>query len=41
MLFLGNIHRPDINYKELTDLSLRFLPIVDTSKKYSAPKQDY
>lgn len=28
MLFLGNIHRPSINYKELQDLSLRFLPNV-------------
>lgn len=26
MLFLGNIKKPEIPYKELTDLSLRFLP---------------
>lgn len=31
MLFLGNVSKPDVNYKELTDLSLRFLPFVDTS----------
>jgi len=28
MLFLGNVHKPDINYKELSDLSLRFLPYL-------------
>lgn len=28
MLFLGNIHKPDIPYQELEDLSLRFLPYV-------------
>lgn len=28
MLFFGNIHRPDINYKELNDLSLRFVPKI-------------
>ena len=28
MLFLGNVHKPDIPYKELTDLSLRFLPYL-------------
>ena len=26
MLFLGNVHKPDIPYNELQDLSLRFLP---------------
>ena len=26
MLFLGNVKKPEIPYKELTDLSLRFLP---------------
>jgi hypothetical protein len=25
MLFLGNVHKPDIPYKELADLSLHFL----------------
>lgn len=28
MLFMGNIHKPDIPYEELADLSLRFLPYV-------------
>ena len=28
MLFLGNIHKPNIPYKELADLSLRFLPTL-------------
>ena len=28
MLFLGNVHKPDVPYKELYDLSLRFLPYI-------------
>ena len=28
MLFLGNVHKPEIPYKELQDLSLRFLPYL-------------
>jgi len=28
MLFLGNVHKPDIPYEELADLSLRFLPYL-------------
>lgn len=28
ILFLGNVHKQEIPYKELTDLSLRFLPYV-------------
>lgn len=28
MLFLGNVHKPNIPYKELQDLSLHFLPYV-------------
>ena len=28
MLFLANVHKPDIPYDELTDLSLRFLPYL-------------
>jgi hypothetical protein len=28
MLFLGNVHKPDIPYKELADLSLHFLPFL-------------
>ena len=30
MLFLGNVHKPDIPYEELRDLSLRFLPKLKT-----------
>ena len=33
MLFLANVHKPDIPYTELQDISLRFLPSVD-NKKY-------
>ena len=42
MLFLGNVHKPDIPYNELQDLSLRFLPYlkqeeyaVDVDQNYS------
>ena len=28
MLFLGNVHKPNISYKELQDLSLHFLPYL-------------
>jgi hypothetical protein len=28
MLFLANVHKPDIPYVELQDLSLRFLPYL-------------
>ena len=28
MLFLGNVHKPEIPYKELADLSLHFLPYL-------------
>ena len=42
MLFLGNVHKPDIPYNELQDLSLRFLPYlkqeeyaVDIDQNYS------
>lgn len=28
MLFLANVHKPDIPYQELSDLSLRFLPYL-------------
>lgn len=42
MLFLGNVHKPDISYNELQDLSLRFLPYlkqeeyaVDVDHNYS------
>ena len=32
MLFLGNVHKPEIPYKELQDLSLHFLPYVKNEK---------
>lgn len=33
MLFLGNVNKPKIDYTELADLSLRFVPYLNTSKK--------
>lgn len=39
-LFMANVHKPDIPYKELTDLSLRIFPVVDT-KPYTIPNRDY
>lgn len=30
-LFFGNLEMPDINYKELTDISLRFCPVIATT----------
>lgn len=34
MLFLGNIQKPEIPYRELEDLSLRFLPYLNDSESY-------
>nr|DAH12185.1 MAG TPA: hypothetical protein [Caudoviricetes sp.]DAV60173.1 MAG TPA: hypothetical protein [Caudoviricetes sp.] len=34
MLFLANVHKPEIPYNELADLSLRFLPYLK-QEKYS------
>jgi hypothetical protein len=41
MLFMANVHKPNLPYKELEDLSLRFLPhlheesyIVNINEKY-------
>lgn len=31
MLFLGNIHKPDINYVDLKDISLRILPTLNVT----------
>lgn len=39
-LFLANVHKPDIPYKELADLSLRIFPTVAT-KPYTLPSRDY
>lgn len=33
-LFLGNIQKPEIPYKEFEDLSLRFLPFLNDSEDY-------
>lgn len=33
-LFLGNIQKPEIPYKEFEDLSLRFLPFLNDSEEY-------
>lgn len=35
MLFLGNVHKADVDYKELQDLSLRFLPYLSL-KQYKS-----
>lgn len=32
--FLGNVSRAEIDYKELTDISLHFCPYLNTDKKY-------
>lgn len=40
MLFMGNVHKADINYVELSDISLRFTPTV-TTKAYSKPGHEY
>lgn len=39
-LFLANVHKPDIPYKELSDLSLRIFPTV-AIKPYTIPYHDY
>lgn len=41
MLFLGNIHKPDIPYKELEDLSLHFLPYLKQETYQMEMDQDY
>lgn len=40
-LFLGNVHRPDISYQELTDLSLRFLPYIESASYPLQMDADY
>lgn len=35
MLFFGNVIKPEINYKELTDISLRFLPYINIDEDYT------
>lgn len=41
MLFLGNVSNPDIEYKELTDLSLHFLAELNTSNNIGRVDKDY
>lgn len=43
MLFLGNVDRPKLEYEDMADCALRFLPCVDTSKVYNVSqiKSDY
>ena len=41
ILFLGNVVKPEVNYKELTDISLRFLPQIHTEKYPLQIDQDY
>ena len=40
-LFLGNIHKPDIPYKDLTDISLRFVPQAEIITYNPEIDQDY
>lgn len=41
MLFLGNVSNPSIEYKELTDLSLHFLPELNIENTIGKVDQDY
>ena len=41
MLFLGNVHKPDIPYIELQDLSLRFLPYLKQENYQMDMDEDY
>lgn len=41
MLFLANVHKPDIPYNELSDLSLRFLPYLKQETYTVDIDQDY
>lgn len=41
MLFLGNVHKPDIPYVELQDLSLRFLPYLEEEQYPLIMDQEY
>lgn len=34
MLFLGNVDRPKIQYEDLADCALRFLPVLNTQEEY-------
>lgn len=41
MLFFGNIQNQNLNYDELSDLSLRFCATPDCSKSYNVVSQNY
>ena len=41
MLFLGNVHKPDIPYQELADLSLHFLPYLKQENYQMDMNQEY
>lgn len=41
MLFLGNVDKPTIPYKELTDLSLRMYPMISNDKNIGLLDKDY
>lgn len=41
MLFLGNVSNPEIEYKELTDLSLHFLPELNDSNNIGKVDKEY
>lgn len=41
MLFLGNVTNPEIEYKELTDLSLHFLAELNTTNNIGRVNEDY
>lgn len=38
ILFMGNVKKTELNYNELSDISLHFLPYLNTSKKYNLGK---
>lgn len=41
MLFLGNVNNPNLEYKELADLSLHFLPHLNVSNSIGFVDQNY
>ena len=41
MLFLANVHKPDIPYTELSDLSLRFLPYLHEEQYEAYVNENY
>lgn len=40
-LFLGNLHKPDIDYQELQDISLRFYPVLKTEPYECSLNNEY